>query len=192
MLQRRLLEVLHHHSLRRCHSTRAPPSIGQILEEGVAGQEVTVRAWVKSLRRQKVNTFLHLEDGLSHHKIQVVLSHEQVPKPEDFALHSAVSVTGTLTESPNPERQRFELQSVTQVTPVNTLTMPFTPPNTQPTTTTHSQVCLLTKKIPFVLIVKVILLPRKRENMSSLSRVIGRPLSNTYPFIHSPLEKINY
>ena len=58
-------------------STRAP-SIGQILKEGVAGQEVTVRAWVKSLRRQKVNTFLHLEDGLSHHKIQVVLSNEQV------------------------------------------------------------------------------------------------------------------
>ena len=49
-----------------------------------------------------------------------------------------MSVTGTLTESPNPERQRFELQSVTQVTPVNTLTIPFTPPNTQPTTT-HSQ-----------------------------------------------------
>ena len=49
-----------------------------------------------------------------------------------------MSVTGTLTESPNPERQRFELQSVTQVTPVNTLTLPFTPPNTQPTTT-HSQ-----------------------------------------------------
>ena len=43
-----------------------------------------------------------------------------------------------MTESPNPERQRFELQSVTQVTPVNTLTLPFTPPNTQPTTT-HSQ-----------------------------------------------------
>ena len=123
-------------------STR-PPSIGQILKEGVAGQEVTVRAWVKSLRRQKVNTFLHLEDGLSHHKIQVVLSNEQVPKPEAFALHSAVSVTGTMTESPNPERQRFELQSVTQVTPVNTLTMPFTPPNTQPSYTTTSQVCLL-------------------------------------------------
>ena len=77
----------------------------------MTGETVTVNAWVKSVRRQKANTFLHVEDGLSPARLQVVTESANVP--EDLTLHSAVSITGTLVDSPNPAQQTHEMRAHT-------------------------------------------------------------------------------
>ena len=51
---------------------------------------ISVRGWVKSLRKQKQNTFLDLGDGVSGAHLQVVADTSLVPDPLNF--HSCVCV----------------------------------------------------------------------------------------------------
>lgn len=57
------------------------------------------QGWVKSIRRQKSNTFLHISDGTPE-QIQVV-----IPSPlceEDCSFNSAVKIYGKLVKNPKP------------------------------------------------------------------------------------------
>jgi len=82
--------------LRRSYSSNTRLSISQILNEKPLGScEVT--GWVKSARKQKDITFLHVSDGSSHNNIQVILPSSKVTA--NLKHHSAVRVTGDLIES---------------------------------------------------------------------------------------------
>lgn len=69
---------------------------------------VTIQGWVKSLRKQKLNTFLDVSDGTSSHHVQVIADTEIVPDKVSF--HSCVEVKGSLVKSLHPG-QAVELQA---------------------------------------------------------------------------------
>uniref|UniRef100_A0A672FG34 asparagine--tRNA ligase n=1 Tax=Salarias fasciatus TaxID=181472 RepID=A0A672FG34_SALFA len=72
------------------------------------GANVTVQGWVRSARAQKVNVFLHVNDGSSLQSLQVVAGAELNDPLLTFG--SAVEVSGILQESPH-EKQPLELQA---------------------------------------------------------------------------------
>ena len=86
---------------RQCHNQ----TIGRIVKVPVNGlpKPVTVKGWVKSLRKQKQNTFLDLGDGVSGAHLQVVADTSLVP--ENLSFHSCVSVQGGLMGSGHPKKE---------------------------------------------------------------------------------------
>ena len=82
------------------------------------------QGWVKSIRKQKFITFLHVGDG-SPEQVQVTIPSS---KCEDCCFHSAVEVRGLLVESPKPN-QPYEIQA-SEITVVGKLDLdhyPFGP-----------------------------------------------------------------
>lgn len=93
-----------------CHSSSSsrvtlPPSLSQQLASTTLPSQVTVSGWVKSARKQKLNTFLDLSDGSSN-QLQVVVDTTIIPAQLNF--HSCVTVKGTLVKS-NHKGQEVEL-----------------------------------------------------------------------------------
>ena len=95
---------------RQCHAQPGPASIARTVQ--VAASElprrVRVQGWVKSVRKQKQNTFLDLGDGTSGRHLQVVAATELLPASLNF--HSCVGVEGELVESGHPQ-QEVELRA---------------------------------------------------------------------------------
>ncbi|XP_010866968.1 probable asparagine--tRNA ligase, mitochondrial [Esox lucius] len=72
------------------------------------GTNVKVQGWVRSVRHQKQNLFLHVNDGSSLQSLQVVASSQLNHRLLTFG--SAVEVSGLLVKSPS-RRQEVELQA---------------------------------------------------------------------------------
>ncbi|XP_075892841.1 asparaginyl-tRNA synthetase [Nelusetta ayraudi] len=88
------------------------------------GANIKVQGWVRSVRAQKKNLFLHLNDGSSLQSLQIIATSELNNPLLTFG--SAVEVTGVLKESPN-QRQQVELEAeqISVVGECNPVDFPF-------------------------------------------------------------------
>jgi len=82
-----------------------PTPIHKILNGSRIDSEVKFSGWVKSIRKQKSNTFLNISDG-SLDRIQVVIP--SVLCVQECRFNSAVEITGRLVKSPK-ENQPLEI-----------------------------------------------------------------------------------
>jgi len=88
--------------------------IKQVLASSVAGTELTIKGWVRTVRVGKEVTFIALNDGSCMASLQVVAGPE-LPNYEAVirvGTGAALAVTGQLVESP-AAGQRLELQAHT-------------------------------------------------------------------------------
>lgn len=75
--------------------------IRQILNGGVAGQELCVKGWVRTKRASKNVAFVALNDGSTLKTLQVVLDVEKLDDQllKDISTGASLSVVGTLADS---------------------------------------------------------------------------------------------
>ncbi|XP_008291261.1 asparaginyl-tRNA synthetase [Stegastes partitus] len=94
----------------RCYCKKTPTKlrVSRALSGADLGASVKVQGWVRSVRPQKANLFLHVNDGSSLQPLQVVAS----PELNDplLTFGSAVEVTGILKKSPH-KKQSVELEA---------------------------------------------------------------------------------
>lgn len=57
-----------------------------VLKNGNVGDKVNINGWVRSMRNQKNNIFLDINDGSTIHNIQIVLSAEKYKKYELYYI----------------------------------------------------------------------------------------------------------
>ena len=112
----------------RCCSTFTKVGINQALDRSRIGSKLRVDGWIKSIRNQKKNAFVDIDDGLSTCKLQVIIDSSKIDSR--ISLHSAVSAFGTLEESEHPQ-QDFELIGDT-LELVNPVSIPFAVSNRSP------------------------------------------------------------
>ena len=81
------------------------PSISKIVSSSTSDlpRPVSVKGWVRSLRKQKQNTFLDIGDGNSGAHLQAVADTSIIPENVNF--HSCVSITGSLVQSSHPKQE---------------------------------------------------------------------------------------
>ncbi|XP_041796831.1 probable asparagine--tRNA ligase, mitochondrial [Chelmon rostratus] len=91
-----------------CKKTPTKLRISKALSGAELGANVRVQGWVRSVRAQKTNLFLHVNDGSSLQSLQIVTSSKQTDPLLTFG--SAVEVTGTLKKSPH-QKQAVELEA---------------------------------------------------------------------------------
>ena len=86
--------------IRSIHS----PTIGRIVSTPTENlpKTISVKGWVKSLRKQKQNSFIDISDGLSGQHLQVVAETKLIPELVNF--HSCVKVEGNLIKSNHPKQ----------------------------------------------------------------------------------------
>ncbi|XP_029028176.1 probable asparagine--tRNA ligase, mitochondrial [Betta splendens] len=93
------------------HYCREAPTklrISEALSGAEPGTNVRVQGWVRSVRPQKTNLFLHVNDGSSLQPLQVVAA-STLDDPS-LTFGSAVDVTGVLKKSPH-HKQPVELEA---------------------------------------------------------------------------------
>lgn len=91
-----------------CKRTPTKLRVSQAFSGTELGANVKVQGWVRSIRSQKSNLFLHLNDGSSLQSLQVVASPEL--NDPSLTFGSAVEVTGVLKKSPH-RNQPVELEA---------------------------------------------------------------------------------
>uniref|UniRef100_A0A3B4FRV3 Asparaginyl-tRNA synthetase 2, mitochondrial n=1 Tax=Pundamilia nyererei TaxID=303518 RepID=A0A3B4FRV3_9CICH len=91
-----------------CKNTPTKLRVSQALSGAELGSNIKVQGWVRSVRAQKANVFLHVNDGSSLQSLQVVASSELSDPLLTFG--SAVEVTGILKKSPH-QKQPVELDA---------------------------------------------------------------------------------
>ncbi|XP_042371869.1 probable asparagine--tRNA ligase, mitochondrial [Plectropomus leopardus] len=91
-----------------CRRTPAKLRVSEAVSGDELGAKIKVQGWVRSVRPQKANLFLHVNDGSSLQSLQVVASSELNDQLLTFGC--AVEVTGTLRKSPN-QKQPIELEA---------------------------------------------------------------------------------
>jgi asparaginyl-tRNA synthetase len=80
------------------------------------GQRVTIKGWVRTVRKQKTLAFLNVNDGSNVAGIQVVVNLDELVDEQSrhdvnaLTTGAAVSIVGTLVESPK-QGQNVELQA---------------------------------------------------------------------------------
>lgn len=83
-------------------SLKSKYPVAKLLSDGVPGDEVNVKGWVRTRRGNKNVNFIALNDGSTIHNIQIVIDpnsfSEEVLKL--ITTGSCISVNGTLSESP--------------------------------------------------------------------------------------------
>uniref|UniRef100_A0A8D2ZJC0 asparagine--tRNA ligase n=1 Tax=Scophthalmus maximus TaxID=52904 RepID=A0A8D2ZJC0_SCOMX len=112
-------------SVRRyCDKTPTKLRVSEALSAAELGARVKVQGWVRSVRPQKANLFLHVNDGSSLQSLQIVAGSELDDPSLTFG--SAVEVTGTLKKSPQ-QKQPVELEAdqIHVVGRCNPLDFPF-------------------------------------------------------------------
>uniref|UniRef100_A0A3B4YNH3 Asparaginyl-tRNA synthetase 2, mitochondrial n=1 Tax=Seriola lalandi dorsalis TaxID=1841481 RepID=A0A3B4YNH3_SERLL len=87
-----------------CKKTPTKLRVSEALSSAELGTNVKVQGWVRSVRPQKANLFLHVNDGSSLQSLQIVAGSELL------TFGSAVEVTGILKKSPN-QKQTVELEA---------------------------------------------------------------------------------
>ncbi|XP_039986761.1 probable asparagine--tRNA ligase, mitochondrial [Xiphias gladius] len=91
-----------------CKKTPTKLTVSEALSGAGLGANVKVQGWVRSVRPQKANVFLHVNDGSSLQSLQIVAGSE-LDNPF-LTFGSAVEVTGILKNSPH-QKQPVELEA---------------------------------------------------------------------------------
>ncbi|XP_062328729.1 probable asparagine--tRNA ligase, mitochondrial [Osmerus eperlanus] len=91
-----------------CQKTTRKQRICEAISSVEVGAHITVQGWVRSVRLQKDNLFLHVNDGSSLQSLQIVASSDLNDRLLTFG--SAVEVSGNLVKSPS-RKQDVELQA---------------------------------------------------------------------------------
>uniref|UniRef100_A0A3Q1GU53 asparagine--tRNA ligase n=1 Tax=Acanthochromis polyacanthus TaxID=80966 RepID=A0A3Q1GU53_9TELE len=91
-----------------CKKTPTKLRVSEALSGADLGANVKVQGWVRSVRPQKANVFLHVNDGSSLQPLQVITGAELSDPSLTFG--SAVEVTGILKKSPH-KKQPVELEA---------------------------------------------------------------------------------
>src|ERR1700722_18198665 len=80
----------------------------------LAGSEVNVKGWVRTVRNQKTFSFVEINDGSTLSNFQIVVNAD-LPKYDriiaDLSTGVSISATGTLAESPSKQQQQLELHA---------------------------------------------------------------------------------
>ncbi|XP_060929622.1 probable asparagine--tRNA ligase, mitochondrial isoform X4 [Limanda limanda] len=98
--------------------------VSEALSGADLGSNVTVKGWVRSVRPQKTNLFLHVNDGSSLQSLQVVAGSEL--NDPSLTFGSAVEVTGILKKSPRQTQPvELEAEQIHVVGKCNPLDFPF-------------------------------------------------------------------
>ena len=82
--------------------------------EQLAGQNVTVCGWIRTLRQSKTIAFIELNDGSCQRNLQVIAEEERLPGFDEVVrlnVGSALVVSGTIAMTPGM-KQPFELHAV--------------------------------------------------------------------------------
>ncbi|XP_060800133.1 probable asparagine--tRNA ligase, mitochondrial isoform X2 [Neoarius graeffei] len=82
--------------------------VHDILNSLETGSTIRIQGWVRSVRSQKHNLFLHVSDGSSLQPLQVVASSDL--NTRDLTFGCAVDISGRLEKSPS-KKQNVELQA---------------------------------------------------------------------------------
>ncbi|XP_049432248.1 probable asparagine--tRNA ligase, mitochondrial [Epinephelus fuscoguttatus] len=98
-----LLSIRHY-----CERTPVKLRVSEAFSGAELGAKIKVQGWVHSVRQQKANLFLHVNDGSSLQSLQIVASSELNDRLLTFG--SAVEVTGVLRKSPH-QKQPVELEA---------------------------------------------------------------------------------
>ncbi|KAL7400738.1 hypothetical protein ABVT39_017067 [Epinephelus coioides] len=98
-----LLSIRHY-----CERTPVKLRVSEAFSGAELGAKIKVQGWVRSVRQQKANLFLHVTDGSSLQSLQIVASSELNDQLLKFG--SAVEVTGVLRKSPH-QKQPVELEA---------------------------------------------------------------------------------
>src|SRR5437867_3708889 len=81
----------------------------------VVGQDIQVDGWIKTVRAQKTNTFIEINDGSTFSNLQIVLD-PTLDAYENIAVHvttgASVIITGQVVESPG-QNQNIEVHAKT-------------------------------------------------------------------------------
>ena len=87
--------------------------------EELLGKEVTVKGWVRTIRKQKKFCFVEVNDGSSLKGVQCIIEPTAMAEPDataaalgEISTGAAVAVRGVVSESPGGE-QRSELKATT-------------------------------------------------------------------------------
>ncbi|KAM6973741.1 asparaginyl-tRNA synthetase isoform 2-T2 [Aplochiton taeniatus] len=91
-----------------CKRTQNLLRVCEAISGDTLGTNIKVQGWVRSVRAQKDNLFLHVNDGSTLQSLQVVASSELNHRLLTFG--SAVVVSGSLVKSPN-QKQAVELKA---------------------------------------------------------------------------------
>lgn len=107
-----------------CKRTPATLRVCEAVSGAELGQNIKVQGWIRSVRPQKTNLFLHVNDGSSLQSLQVVASSEL--NDPSLTFGSAVEVTGILKKSLH-HKQPVELEAdqIHVVGECNPLDFPF-------------------------------------------------------------------
>ncbi|XP_062242252.1 probable asparagine--tRNA ligase, mitochondrial [Platichthys flesus] len=98
--------------------------VSEALSGADLGTNVKVQGWVRSVRPQKTNLFLHVNDGSSLQSLQVVAGSEL--NDPSLTFGSAVEVTGILKKSPRQTQPvELEAEQIQVVGKCNPLDFPF-------------------------------------------------------------------
>lgn len=107
-----------------CKKTPIKLRISEALSGAELGANVKVQGWVRSVRAQKSNLFLHVNDGSSLQPLQIIASSELNDPLLTFG--SAVEVTGCLKKSPHQKQPvELEAEQIHVVGECNPLDFPF-------------------------------------------------------------------
>ncbi|KAG5868850.1 hypothetical protein JTB14_031090 [Gonioctena quinquepunctata] len=82
----------------RYFSSKAADSILSVFQNSKIGDEISVKGWIKSLRKQKENVFIDLHDGSTAKKLQIILS--QDISPDNLSTGASISAKGKVKVSP--------------------------------------------------------------------------------------------
>ncbi|XP_008307027.1 asparaginyl-tRNA synthetase isoform X2 [Cynoglossus semilaevis] len=91
-----------------CKKTPSRLWVSEALSSSELRENIIIQGWVRSVRAQKANLFLHVTDGSCLQPLQIVASSEL--NDPSLTFGSAVEVTGVLKRSPHP-RQPVELEA---------------------------------------------------------------------------------
>ncbi|KAG5837446.1 hypothetical protein ANANG_G00239330 [Anguilla anguilla] len=91
-----------------CQKPSKKLRICEALSTQEIGTQVRIQGWVRSVRSQKENLFLHVNDGSSLQSLQVVASSEL--NNRNLTFGSSVEISGSLVKSPH-KKQNVELKA---------------------------------------------------------------------------------
>uniref|UniRef100_A0A4W6CFJ2 asparagine--tRNA ligase n=1 Tax=Lates calcarifer TaxID=8187 RepID=A0A4W6CFJ2_LATCA len=119
-VSRAILFSLRHY----CKKTPTKLRVSEALSGAELGENVKVQGWVRSVRPQKANLFIHVNDGSSLQPLQIIAGSELNDPLLTFG--SAIEVTGILKKSPH-QKQPVELEAdrVRVVGKCNPVDFPF-------------------------------------------------------------------
>lgn len=97
MFKTRLLNVSYK-SLNKALKRNCYSAISDIFSQKQVDDQIVVKGWVKSLRKQKENVFIDINDGSCNNRLQVFISAKE--KPSNLTTGSSIIASGKLAKTP--------------------------------------------------------------------------------------------